>query len=226
MVLNFIGIGGAFNTKLGSNAAYIKENNKILFIDFGLDTFEKVVKHKLIENVEEIYVLITHLHGDHVGGLPTFIQYCYIGFNKVVKIINNSFTFTSELVKLLNITAVQETNYDFISINNLPFTFKVKLRLTTHTPLLECYNIIFTNKNGEKTLYTSDSNDIEYLKQKIDDNTFIKIYTEVGETSLVHTDYKELKKLDKTKLILMHIESIKLYEEVLKDGYKVPLYLK
>lgn len=226
MNLNFIGIGGAFNTKLGSNAAYIKEDDKILFIDFGLDTFEKVVKHKLIENVNEVYVLITHLHGDHVGGLPTFIQYCYIGYNKVVKIINNSSTFTQELLKLLNITAVKDTNYEIIDINSLSFSFKINLRLTIHTPLLECYSVIFTNKKEEKTLYTSDSKDIDYLKKAIEDNSFIKIYTEVGEYAEVHTDYNELKKLDKTKLILMHIESMKLYEEVLSNGYNVPKYLK
>ena len=225
MELNFIGIGGAFNTELGSNAAYIKEDNKILFIDFGLDTFEKVVKHKLIDDVNEVYVLLTHLHGDHVGGLPTFIQYSYICFNKRVKLINNSESFTNEVQKLLKITAVQETNYGFVDINTLPFSFKVRLRLTTHTPLLECYSIIFVEEQG-KTLYTSDSNDIEYLKQAIDDSTFTKIYTEVGETPSVHTDYKELKLLDKSKLVLMHIESMKLYEEVLKQGYKVPFYLK
>lgn len=225
MEINFIGIGGAFNTELGSNAAYIKEDNKILFIDFGLDTFEKVVKHKLIDDVNEVYVLLTHLHGDHVGGLPTFIQYSYICFNKRVKLINNSESFTNEVQKLLKITAVQETNYEFVDINTLPFSFKVRLRLTTHTPLLECYSIIFVEEQG-KTLYTSDTNDIEYLKQAIDDSTFTKIYTEVGEYASVHTDYELLKKLDRKKLILMHIESEELYKKVLKEGYKIPEYLK
>jgi len=225
MNLNFIGIGGAFNTELGTNSAYIIENNKILFIDFGLDTFEKVVRHKLIEKVDEVYVLITHLHGDHVGGLPTFIQYAYICFNKVVRIINNSQTFTNELKTLLKITAVEETNYEFININNLPFSFNIKLRLTTHTPLLECYSVIFIEKEG-KTLYTSDSNDIEYLKYANEDPSFLKIYTEVGEYAAVHTDYNQIKKLDSSKLILMHIESKELYEKVIEDGYKMPDYLK
>lgn len=225
MNLNFIGIGGAFNTRLGSNSAYIKENNKILFIDFGLDTFDKVVRHKLLENIEEVYVLITHLHGDHVGGLPTFIQYAYFGFNKVVKIISNTESFTLQLTKLLNITAVEETNYEFVSENALPFSFKVELKLTTHTPLLECYSIIFHDQKG-KILYTSDSNDFEFLKYAVSENDFIKIYTEVGEYAPVHTDYKKIKTLDKKKLVLMHIESEKLYEDILKEGYKIPKYLK
>lgn len=225
MNLKFIGIGGAFNTELGNNSAYIEENNKILFIDIGLDTFDKIVKYKLLENKDEVYVLITHLHGDHVGGLPTFIQYSYLGFNKVVKIINNSDTFTSNIKSILDITAVGIDNYEFVNTNDLPFSFEVKLRKTKHHPLLECYSVIF-KEGKEKNLYTSDSNDIEYLKEKINDKEFIKIYTEVGETPSVHTDYKQLKLLDKTKLVLMHIESMKLYEEVIKEGYKVPQYLK
>ena len=42
MNINFIGIGGAFNVELGNNASYIIEKTKILFIDMGLDTFDKI----------------------------------------------------------------------------------------------------------------------------------------------------------------------------------------
>lgn len=226
MELNFIGIGGAFNTELGSNSAYIKENDKILFLDFGLDTFSKVVKYRLVNKIDEIYVLITHLHGDHVGGLPTFIQYCYLCFNKRVKLINNSDAFKSELVKLLKITGVEETNYEFINLDDLKFEFKVSLKKTIHTPLLECYSVIFTDEKDRKILYTSDSKDIEFVTKAINDEKFSKIYTEVGEHPNVHMEYDELKKLDKDKLVMMHIESETLYEKILEDGYQVPNYLK
>lgn len=225
MDLNFIGIGGAFNSELGNNCAYIKEKRKILFIDFGLDTFEKVIRYKLLNGIDEIYVLITHLHGDHVGGLPTFIQYINFEFNKKIKIINNSQKFTNDLKNLLKITGVHDNIYGFINVNELPFSFNVELKLTTHTPLLECYSIIFNEKKG-KTLYTSDSNDINYLKQVVNNPSFIKIYTEAGVNSSVHTDYSEIKKIDYKKLILMHIETKCLYEQILKDGYKIPDYLK
>ena len=38
MEINFFGIGGAFNYKLGNNCAYIKQADKLLLIDVGLDT--------------------------------------------------------------------------------------------------------------------------------------------------------------------------------------------
>ena len=85
-------------------------------------------------------------------------------------------------------------------------------------------SIIF-NKDNKKTLYTSDSNDFEYLKEKINDKNFVKIYSEVG-TSSVHMDYNLIKTLNKEKLVLMHIESMNLYNQVIKDEYKIPAFLK
>lgn len=224
MELKFIGIGGAFNSELGSNSSYIEENDKILFIDIGLDTFGKIVKYKLINESKEIYVLITHLHGDHVGGLPTFIQYVDVCFKKKVKIVINSDTFTKQLTNLLNITGVDPSIYEFIN-TNIPFSFKIELKQTTHTPLLECYSIVFT-QNNKKILYTSDSNDFAYLKEKVNDKEFTKIYSEAGTSSKVHISYDLIKTLDKEKLILMHIESMELYKKIIKDNYKTPLFLK
>ena len=225
MKLNFIGIGGAFNTQLGNNCAYIKEDDKILFIDIGLDTFDKIVKYQLLANIKEVYVLITHLHGDHVGGLPTFIQYVYYGFGITTKIVNNSESFTNNLKTLLEITAVKNEKHEYIDLDELPFSFKVSLKLTSHVPFLECYSIEFEAKNN-KILYTSDSNDIGYIKEKINDRTFGTIYTEVGENSPVHVEYEELKTLDKNKLIVMHIQSMDLYRKLKQEGYKIPKYLK
>lgn len=225
MKLNFIGIGGAFYTDLGCNSAYIKEDDKILFIDCGLDTFDKIVKYNLLDNIKEIYVIITHLHGDHVGGLPTFIQYAAIAFNIQVKILNNSTSFTSDLISLLNITAVDQTYYNVVERDEFNFDFDIQLKRTTHTPMLECYSVLFT-KNNKNTLYTGDSNDIDYLKYAVNSSDFEDIYTEIGEAISVHMDYREILSLDKDKITLMHIESKELFEKIKDAGFKIPNYLK
>lgn len=225
MNLNFIGIGGAFFPQVGCNCAYIKENNKILFIDFGMDVFAKVIKHNLLENIEEIYVILTHMHGDHIGGLFTFIDYCYFNKKIVVNILNNSSTFTNKLVKLLKITGLEENRFRFVESWELGFEFNVKLEKTTHTSLLECYSIIFEEPCG-KVFYTSDSNDVENVISKINDNSFVKIYCEVGHNSPVHIEYNELLKLNKNKLILMHIQSLDIMDRAIADGFEIPTYLK
>ena len=223
MNLKFLGIGGAFNTVQGCNCAFIKEGDKILFIDLGLDSFSKIIKYNLLHEINDVYVVITHTHGDHVGGLPTFIQYCSNIKHIKVKIIDNSIDFTNRLVKFLNFAAVNVFDYTFVKVEQLPFYFGLRLKITTHAPSLECYSIIFT-KNGEHVLYTSDSNDIEFVKEKIKDNSFVKIYCDVSCKGNKHINFNDLKHEDKSKLILMHLQDSKLYEEVKKEVFMVPDY--
>lgn len=225
MNLNFIGIGGAFNCEAGCNCAYVKENDKILFIDFGMDVFSKVIKYDLLNGINEIYICITHLHGDHVGGLSTFLDYCYFYKKIVVKLLNNSFTFTNELVKLLNITGINNDKFSIVSLNDLEFSFSLTLIKTVHASALECYSLIFECEKN-KILYTSDTNDINFVVKCINDTAFIRVYCEVGENSQVHIEYENLKNFKCDKLILMHFQSMELYNKAIKDGFKVPLYLK
>ena len=225
MKLNFIGIGGAFYTELGCYAAYIKEEDKILFIDYGLDTFDKTIRYNLLNGINKIYVIITHMHGDHVGGLATFIQYAAIALNIKVKILDNSDTFSEKLIALLDIMAVDKSFYEIVKKEEFDFSFDVNLRKTKHTPMLECYSIIFS-KNNVKTLYTGDSNEIDYLKLVVNDPKYEDIYTEIGEAISVHMDYKEIMKMDKTKITLMHIESEELYNKIKDKGFNIPEYLK
>lgn len=225
MKLNFIGIGGAFCPKLGCNCAYVRENEKILFVDFGMDVYRKVVEYNLLEGVEKVYVVLTHMHGDHIGGLFTFIDYCYFSKKIVVKILDNSTTFTNKLVKLLDFTGIQSDKFSIIKMEELGFDFNLSVEKTAHTPILECYSLIFESE-GKKILYTSDTNDIDNIKRKIDDPDFIKIYCEVGEKSPVHIEFEDLKMLNKNKLILMHFQSLELLVKAEKAGFEFPTYLK
>ena len=63
MKLNFIGIGGAFYTELGCNAAYIKEEEKILFIvDYSNSMNENIVK--AINEMQILRKCIESIAGD------------------------------------------------------------------------------------------------------------------------------------------------------------------
>ena len=225
MDFQFIGIGGAFCSELGCNCAYIKEDDKILFIDFGMDVFAKVIKYNLLDGIENVYICLTHLHGDHIGGLFTFIDYCYFNKKIIVKILDVSSTFTNELVKLLNITGIESARFSFVLPENLNFKFSLNFFRTEHSPLLECYSLIF-KRGKNKILYTSDSNDIKMVEKCINDESFIEIYCEVGEKSSVHIEYEDLKKFKCEKLILMHFQNLELYYKAIKEGFNVPIYLK
>jgi ribonuclease BN (tRNA processing enzyme) len=73
--LNFLGVGGFFSVKLGqSNVVFTGSSGRKLLIDAGVDL-------KLLLNDAKVSpetfsaVYISHLHGDHCGGLDWFALY-------------------------------------------------------------------------------------------------------------------------------------------------------
>ncbi|MFJ8090692.1 MBL fold metallo-hydrolase [Lysinibacillus sp. NPDC095746] len=84
-MLKFIGSGSAFNTKLGNTSAYYKIGNQMLLIDCGSNIFHRIKEHNLLEGIEDIHVLITHTHADHVGSLADFIFYSYFCHGEMAK---------------------------------------------------------------------------------------------------------------------------------------------
>ena len=225
MDLKFIGIGGAFNPMYGCNSSYVKKNNKILFLDYGMDTFSKTLEHKLLDNVEDIYVFISHLHGDHVGGLPTFIQYCSIVLKKKVKVIHNSDTFTNSLVKLLNITGISTSDYSIVDKNELNGFADLCLIPTTHAENLECFSVILKDLE-DKIFYSADTNDLKQFISIIKDRSFTKIYYEIGENSPFHIDFKDVSAYKDDRLYLMHFPNQTLLDKVRCNGFKIPDFLR
>lgn len=74
MKLNFLGCGSGF-TDSHNNAFFITEENNIVFIDLSMLNIHKALK--LVKSRNSIYLLITHMHDDHVSGIPLFAQYLY-----------------------------------------------------------------------------------------------------------------------------------------------------
>ena len=220
--LNFIGIGGATNINLGGNCCYIKDGDKLLIIDMCEGATGKLEKAQVFKDVKNIYIAITHTHFDHVAGLGVFIWYCNFNFNIIPKIIYGKFEYKCHIKELLKLTGVDTKYVEFIKDSSFRFNdLTLNMQQTTHTPTLQCFGIMFEDKHG-KYYYTGDTKDIEYIKKLCEDKMVKRIYTEVATQSYdVHIKYDDIVNLDKEKLVLMHFETIDLYNRAIKDGFEI-----
>jgi len=147
MKLKFIGIGSAFNTKLGNTSAYIKENNTLLLLDCGELTFDRILSLNLLSDVNEVHIAVTHTHPDHIGSLGSFIFYCY--YIKKIKPIFHSAD--SDFIKLLEIMGITKEHcylYNCISdqvadIKNL--NLQLLFIPTKHVKELTSFGILLLN---------------------------------------------------------------------------------
>ena len=104
-MLKFISNGSALNVKRGNNSAYIKKGNKAFIIDSGSDVFSTIKKKRILEDVEEINLYITHTHSDHVGSIGDLVFYTFFGLKPIlknkIKILTVKDTNTKEVLDLM-----------------------------------------------------------------------------------------------------------------------------
>lgn len=73
MLLSFFGVGSGF-TEDHTNA-WFRHGEDVVFIDMSMYHVRKAVE--IAREAKNCYMLITHMHDDHVSGLTLFMQYMY-----------------------------------------------------------------------------------------------------------------------------------------------------
>ena len=233
MKLNFIGNGSAFNVNRGNNCAYYIEGDKILFLDFGENIFEKVIKEKKLKNINEVYVAITHMHTDHVGSLPSLMFYYSATKDKIVHVVSGDLEKNKELKLFLNITGANEEYFDFCpsNLNNDFKTIKIcEFTKVSHAKSLkQSYAISLTLNSGSKIYYTGDTNDTEYVKNVInslkDGDEFYCDTCLADSDWNIHTNIDKLNNLvpaeKKKQVYCMHIDNEDLVKKIDEYGFKL-----
>ncbi len=224
MRLNFIGNGSAWNIKLNNTSAFFKDEDNMLLIDCGESVAREIIRLDLLNEINNLYILITHTHSDHIGSLGTLLFY-----SKYHKKINNYLIVPNDNVYEDNIkaylkiseisTEIQFENDEFLK-NRLGLN-EFQFLKATHVKSIPCYCFIFEDENN-LLYYSGDNSNIEYIKKYIKIPNSI-IYTEVSNnprlieehlffnTLLENTDFE-----DRKRIYLMHLDQDsdeKIYED-------------
>lgn len=238
-MLNFIGTGSAFNTKLGNNGAFIKKDDTLFMIDCGSSTFSRIQKANLLENDTHVYVLMTHTHPDHIGSLGDLILYGYYSMGKFAK---PSITVLSphdlNIKSILEGMGVNENTYGLVEFNEFgellslhhdgSFDIQIEAVPVKHVEELNCYGYIINYEN--KTIYYSgDSNEIpQDILDKLNTGRFDLFYQDTCKADYegnVHLSLRKLSELvnkdERDKVYCMHLDGGFSKEEAEELGFNV-----
>ncbi|AII27997.1 metal-dependent hydrolase [Bacillus phage Bobb] len=157
-MLQFIGCGSAFNTELGNNGAFIKDQGVLLLIDCGSSTFGRLKQSGMLEDVRNIEVLVTHTHPDHVGSLGDLIFYSYYTLGIKVKVYSSRFINLPILLGTMGVDYNKYTmttlfEYNDYEAQDSRFDISFRIVEVNHVPDLLCYGYLIRHQG--KTIYYS-----------------------------------------------------------------------
>lgn len=161
MLLNFLGRDSGFGNN-HTSAFFFTESNDIVVIDCPISTFQKLRKTDLA-NHKNIYVLITHTHGDHIGGLGLFVQHVFFNLHKMVTVVAPSKEVAADLKTVLTIEGNEAEWYQLITADFLTEkNWFVSCVLTEHAPQLagKCFGYVFII-SGKAIVYTGDTSTLK-----------------------------------------------------------------
>ena len=191
-MLRFLGRGSAFADE--HNCAYFTAGADLVLLDCPMSAFTKL-KQKDLKAYENIYVLITHTHGDHIGGAAMLIDYVHFVFHSKVTIVAPSENVRNDLTFWLsNLEGCGSDWYAIKLASDLKKDWMGEAIPTTHSEQLsgKCFGYRLSI-DGENVIYTGDSNTLAPFEKYLHPGTFL--FTEVSayktEVHLYCEDIKE-----------------------------------
>jgi len=227
-MLKFIGIGSCFNFEMGNTSAYyLDETQKsLLLIDCGESVFGEIGKKGLIDNLEKITVVITHLHSDHAGSLPSLVFYMYLKYGIKPDII---YPDKSDIIDKILFTVGEDmyniyTPEEYNDTIGIYIVNKVKQK---HSCNIKAYGYELTIED-KKIFYSGDTHVLwQDILNKFLNYEYNYFYHEVckGENIDHHSIEELMKEIPegrRKEVYCMHIADDELLQMVKQAGFSIP----
>lgn len=228
MRLNFLGRGSCFANDHAA-AFFVTKDNNFVLIDCSEQTYQRIKNEFDLSSYKNIYVYITHTHGDHVGGLGILIQYAYYALNKHIIVISPDTKTYNDISTLLKIEGVighemmicSSINNSYNKIATEEFALSIP---TEHSKILEgrCFGYQF-NIEGVNVIYTGDTVTLEPFIPYLKAGTEFYVDTSVAYKSDAHLWFNDMLPTLKSfvekgvKVYLMHLDDAEKAEKLVSD---------
>jgi len=230
-MLNFIGIGSAFNTELGNTSAFVKQNNSLLLIDCGGTIFHRLQELSLLQGIEKLYIIITHTHPDHIGSLGDVIFYSYyiLGHRPTIffpkkKLIEGFLASIGVSAEMYHLNSC-----DIVDINdNQLGRFNIDFMKVSHVDTIPAYGFIM-KLNQREFYYSGDANGISNtILDKLKNSRIQRIYQDTCGLDYEGNNHLSLAKLCdivprefRNKVYCMHLDKQITEKDIKSNGFKV-----
>ena len=237
-MLKFFGISNGMSRE-SSTSAFFEYKGNLIIIDCSIDTTRKLFDIDL-EKYRDIFVVVTHTHSDHIGGIGMLVA--YLGYNKGMKL--NIIMPTQEMVNLfndylINIEGADKSHYRIGVVEDFDGIPEMEAIETSHSELLcgKCFGWTFMVENNY-IVYTGDTNTlvpfIEYIRLAKLKGFNVYLYTEINTKDngchlYIDKNLDILRGLYRkgVKVFVMHVDDIdKIKEKIRGSGIIIaPLYI-
>lgn len=155
-MLKFLGRGSAFADE--HNCAFFTQDQDFVLLDCPATAFQKVKKMHL-DSFRRICILVTHTHGDHIGGIGMLLQYVWFVLHRKIMIIAPSDAVKSDLLLLLlRIEGCEPEWFEICTAEEFHAEWLVSAIPTTHARTLEdkCFGWHLKIRDRD-VIYTGDT---------------------------------------------------------------------